>query len=75
VYAAAELLLTAEKELGAFCAAVSELYGPERSGRAAAIWIEILEAFGLPSNDAPPNLRSISILAAARLASFILQSD
>ena len=71
----AKLLVTAEKELGAFCAAASRMYGPEESERAAAMWIEILETFDWPTNEALPNWRWVTILAADRLASLTLQCD
>jgi hypothetical protein len=64
----AELMTMAERELGAFISAVTELFGSEQAKLAAEDWLDefvSMEALpGLPSRD----WRSITIAASARLA-------
>jgi hypothetical protein len=59
----------AERELGAFISAVTELFGSEEAGLAAEDWLDelvLLDALpGLTSRD----WRFITIAASARLAS------
>jgi hypothetical protein len=66
------LVSGAERELGAFITAVTELYGPEHAQISAEDWLEILE-----SNDGVPDLtardlRLTTITAAARLANRVI---
>lgn len=58
----------AEKELAAFVAAVSELFGPEQSLEAAEDWIEELELLEWPTGSARPDFRQVTIAAASRLS-------
>lgn len=59
-------IAAAERELGAFLAAVRQQFGPEATERAGMYWIEALEAAGQPCSR--NSLRRITILAASRLA-------
>jgi hypothetical protein len=65
----------AERELGAFISAVTELFGSEQAWLAAEDWLDELaltEALpGLTSRD----WRSITIAASARLANRVRTSD
>ena len=64
----AKLMTMAERELGAFISAVTELFGSEQAGLAAEDWLDelvLIEALpGLTSRD----WRLITIAASARLA-------
>jgi hypothetical protein len=64
----AELMTMAERELGAFITAVTELFGSEQAKLAAEDWLDecvLMEALpGLTSRD----WRSITIAASVRLA-------
>ena len=64
----AELITMAERELGAFISAVTELFGSEQARLAAEDWLDelvLMEALpGLTSRD----WRSITIASSARLA-------
>lgn len=64
----AELIALAERELGAFIAAVTELFGPEQARLAAEDWVDDLESMdGLPG----PTRRdwgSVTVAASAQLA-------
>lgn len=66
---------TAEKELAAFVAAVSELLGPEQSLQAAEDWIEELELLEWPTGSARPDFRQATIAAASRLSQRICSLD
>jgi hypothetical protein len=58
----------AEKELGAFVAAVSRLWGPSAAARAAEYWIALAEGLSPHSVDSRPNWRQLTVLASSRLA-------
>jgi hypothetical protein len=64
----ADLMAIAERELGAFIRAVTELFGPEQARLAADDWINELESM----DDLPgPNKRdwgSVTVAALAQLA-------
>ena len=64
------LMARAERELGAFMRAVSELFGTEHARRAADDWLDEFERI-----DALPETRrdfgAITIAAAARLAAWL----
>ena len=70
----ARLIRMAERELGAFVAAVTDSYGSEQASIAAGDWIEEFEATrelpGLTHRD----WRLITMAAAGRLASRICVS-
>jgi hypothetical protein len=58
-------------ELGSYLAAVENTYGREMAEEAGALWLDIFDQSGV-MNDAPnAELRSITILAASRFASFM----
>ena len=64
----ADLMVIAERELGAFIGAVTELFGPEQARLAEQYWIDELEL-----TDALPRLtgrdwRSVTVAASAQLA-------
>jgi hypothetical protein len=71
----AELMTMAERELGSFISAVTELFGSEQARLAAEDWLDelvLMEALpGLTSRD----WRSITIAASARLANRVSTSD
>jgi CheY-like chemotaxis protein len=58
----------AEREMGAFVAAVGRRSGPAAAVRAAEHWIELAESTSLPLVDGRPNWRTLTIMAASRLA-------
>jgi hypothetical protein len=58
----------AEREMGAFVAAVGRHSGPVAAVRAAEHWIELLESIGPPLVDGRPNWRKLTIMASSRLA-------
>src|SRR5215469_18691361 len=64
----AELFNRAEKELAAFVAAVNTVHGEEQAGAAADDWLLELIALEGPCKGASPDLRSVTIGAARRLA-------
>jgi len=71
----ANLMTMAERELGAFISAVTELFGPEQASLAAEEWLDellLMEALpGLTSRD----WRLITIAASARLANRVNPSS
>ena len=71
----AKLMTMAERELGAFISAVTELFGSEQATLAAEDWLDelvLMEALpGLTSRD----WRSITIAASARLANRVTASS
>jgi hypothetical protein len=71
----ARLMTMAERELGAFISAVTELFGSEQARLAAEDWLDelaLMEAMpGLTSRD----WRSITIAASARLANRVNASS
>jgi hypothetical protein len=72
----AELAVTAERELGAFLAAVRQGFSCEAASRAGDYWLEAFEAADPPANQGHPDWRRITIAAASRLATLeILQAD
>jgi hypothetical protein len=68
------LLGMAERELGAFMNAVAELYGPEQATNAADDWINEFESADEPLDSTSREWRKITVKAAARLASRLLES-
>lgn len=65
----------AEKELAAFVAAVSELFGPEQSLEAAEDWIEELGLLEWPTGNARPDFRQVTIAAGSRLSQRLCYLD
>jgi hypothetical protein len=68
----AELQGSAQRELAAFYAAVSEMYGPEEATRAALDWIEALEKMDPVSGGTSLDWRQTTIAAAGCLASRVV---
>ncbi len=64
----ANLMASAEHELGAFVKAVMDSFGTEQAGRAAEDWLEELESMPLPDELNSCLWRTITIASAARLA-------
>jgi hypothetical protein len=69
----AELQGSAQRELAAFYAAVSQMYGPEQATRAALDWIEALEKADPVAGGSPPSWRLTTIAAAGGLASRVVK--
>lgn len=69
----ADLLRTAERELSAFYRAILRRYGPEEARTAAFDWIEEVETMDWPLDGVVPNWRRVSIVAADRLSSRVIQ--
>ena len=68
------LMSMAERELGAFMTAVTELYGPEEGRISAKDWLDELDSMdGMPGSTAR-EWRLITIAAAARLASRLVEA-
>ncbi len=61
-------LLSAEKELSAFFAAVHQLFGAEQAQKAAENWIQELEETDSSSEASLVDWRGVTIAAAARFA-------
>jgi hypothetical protein len=59
----------AERELGAFISAVTNLYGSEQARISAEDWLEELDSMDTLANCTTREWRLITIAAAARLAS------
>ena len=64
----AELMTTAERQLGAFYEAVFKRYGRKEARKAAQDWIEELETMDWAADWALPNWRHVTIAAADCLA-------
>jgi hypothetical protein len=63
----------AERELGAFLRAVTELYGPEEGRISAEDWLDELESMDGVPGPTTREWRLVTIAAAARLASRLTQ--
>src|SRR5580658_5544600 len=64
----ADPMAIAERELGAFIRAVTELYGPERARLAADNWINELESMDDLPGPATRQWGSVTVAALAQLA-------
>jgi hypothetical protein len=64
----ADLMAMAERELGAFIRAVTELFGPEQARLAAEDWIDELESMDALPGLARGDWGSVTVTASARLA-------
>jgi hypothetical protein len=62
------LLLAAERELGAFQAAVRSMFGPDAALRAANHWLDALETSEPVLDATVATLRRVTIQAASRVA-------
>ena len=64
----ADLMVIAERELGAFIGAVTELFGPEQARLAAEDWVDELELMDALPGPTKRAWRSVTIAASAQLA-------
>ncbi len=64
----ADLVTIAERELGAFIRAVTELFGPEQARLAAEDWVEALELMDALPGPTRRDWGSVTIAASAKLA-------
>jgi hypothetical protein len=64
----ADLIATAQRELGAFIRAVTELFGSEQARLSAADWLDEFERESLPGTTSR-DWRAVTTAAAQRLAS------
>jgi hypothetical protein len=64
----ADLMVIAERELGAFIRAVTELFGPEQARLAAEEWIDELESMDALPGPTRRDWGSVTIAASAQLA-------
>jgi len=58
----------AERELSAFIAAVTDLFGPEQARASAEDWLEESELMDSPPRSTARDWRAVSIATSARLA-------
>jgi hypothetical protein len=66
--AAENLMDIAERELGAFMRAVTQLFGPEQAVLAAEDWVDELESMDALPGPATRDWGSVTVAASARLA-------
>jgi hypothetical protein len=66
--AVADLMVIAERELGAFIRAVTELFGPEQARLAAEDWVNELELMDALPGATRRDWASVTIAASAQLA-------
>jgi hypothetical protein len=66
--AQAELTVIAERELGAFLRAVTELFGPEQAKLAAEDWVNELELMDALPGSSRGDWGSVTLAASAQLA-------
>ena len=64
----ADLMAIAERELGAFIRAVTELFGPEQARLAAEDWVDALELMDALPGRTRRDWGSVTIAASAQLA-------
>jgi hypothetical protein len=64
----AHLMVIAERELGAFLRAVTELFGPEQARLAAEDWVDELELMDALPGPTRRDWGSVTVAASARLA-------
>ena len=64
----ADLIVIAERELGAFIRAVTELFGPEQARLAAEDWVDELELMDALAGPTRRDWGSVTVAAAAQLA-------
>jgi len=64
----ADLMVIAERELGAFITAVTELFGPEQARLAAEDWVDELELMDALAGPTRRDWGSVTVAASAQLA-------
>ena len=67
-FSLAQMMGTAERELGAFMLAVSETDGPERAREAGDLWLQMLEEADGIANNPQQVFRQTTIRALAELS-------
>jgi hypothetical protein len=67
----ADLMVIAERELGAFIRAVTELFGPEQASLAAEDWVDELELMDALPGPASRDWGSVTVAASAQLARWL----
>jgi len=67
-FSLAQMMSTAERELGAFLLAVSETAGTERAKEAGALWIQMLEEADRIDDNPQHVFRQTTIKALAELS-------
>ena len=68
------LVQMAERELGAFMTAVTELHGPQQARIAAEDWIYAFESTNERFGSTTSEWRKVTIIAASRLATRLVES-
>src|ERR1700688_2199481 len=63
-----DLMVIAERELGAFIRAVTELYGPEQARLAADAWVDELELMDALPEPTRRDWGEVTVAASAQLA-------
>jgi hypothetical protein len=63
-----DLMVIAERELGAFIRAVTQLFGPEPARLAAEYWVDELELMDTLPGPSRSDWGSVTVAASARLA-------
>ena len=58
----------AERELSAFLAAVTELFGPEQAKHSTEEWLDEVELMDSPRRSTSRDWRAVTVAASARLA-------
>ena len=66
--AGADLMVIAERELGAFIGAVTELFGPAQARLAAEVWVDELELMDALPGPTRRDWGSVTVAASAQLA-------
>ena len=64
----ADLMIIAERELGAFIRTVTELFGPEQARLAAEDWVDELELMDALPGPTRRDWGSVTVAASAQLA-------
>jgi hypothetical protein len=64
----ADLMVIAERELGAFIRAVTELFGPEPARLAAEYWVDELELMDVLPGPTRRDWGEVTVAASAQLA-------
>ena len=64
----ADLMIIAERELGAFIRAVTELFGPEQARLAAEDWVDELELMDVLPGPTRRDWGSVTVAASVQLA-------
>jgi len=66
--AGADVMIVAERELGAFMSAVTELFGPDQARLAGEVWVDELELMDAFAGPTRRDWGSVTVAASAQLA-------